>query len=171
MNARKKIWFTIFNVIQTIAAVFLSFGLLITIFNGYKYGGRISYAQVITVLITFFIICNTCYNLFLAAKYKKGVVQRKFKWALSILSLCFSGIIMLLILLITCYGAYEEFFDGSSNEDITGKIMVFVFIAWSILSALIFVWQLQLINEIKRTNKLQVELLIDSIGSEVQNNI
>jgi hypothetical protein len=167
MSSGKKIWFLIFNVIQTLAAGFLFFSLLLTMFDDFKYGGRMNNRQIIFLLLSFTLICTACYNLFLAARYKEGIAQKRFSWPLSVLSICFHGVITILITVLMCYGAYFEFFGGTSNEDITGKLMVFVVAAWAIMSGLIFVWQLQLVKKIKRTSDLQFETLIDLVGTDV----
>jgi hypothetical protein len=167
MSSGKKIWFLIFNVIQTLAAGFLFFSLLLTMFDEFKYGGRVNNRQIIFLLLSFILICTACYNLFLAARYKEGIMQKSFSWPISLLSICFHGLITILITVLMCYGAYFEFFEGTSSEDITGKLMVFVVAAWAIMSGLIFVWQLQLVKKIKRTSDLQFETLIDLVGTDV----
>jgi hypothetical protein len=171
MTPKKKIWFLIFNVIQVLAAGFMFFVLLLTIFDNFNYGAKINSRQIIFAFTSLLLICTSCYNLFLAALFKEEVVQKRFSWPLSILSICFHGVITILITVLMCYGAYFEFFGGTSNEDITGKLMVFVVAAWAIMSGLIFVWQLQLVKKIKRTSDLQFETLIDLVGTDVQNNI
>jgi hypothetical protein len=168
MTPKKKIWFLIFNIVQVLAAGFLFFGLLFAIFDELKYGGRMNNRQIIISFASFFLIWTSFYNLFLAVRYKKEVVQKDFSWPISILSLCFHGIITILIAGLMCFGAYYEFFDGTSSEDLTGKLMVFVVAAWAIMSGLIFIWQLQLVKKIKRTNDLKIESLIEAIGQETE---
>lgn len=170
MSFRKRVWFIVFNVIQTILAALLLFTSLITIANGLQYD-RYEPGMLIAATISFIIILTSCYNLFLATKYNEDYSQKRFGWTLTISSLCFNGLLTLFILFIMCFGAYEEFFDGSESEDIMGKIMVFVVAAWALISIFIFVWQLQLVRKIKRSNQLQLETLIDSIGSEKEDKL
>ena len=170
MSLRKRVWFIVFNAIQLILAALLLFSALITIFNSVQFN-RKEPAIIIMSIISFLMILSSSYNLFLAAKYREDYLPRGFNWVLSVLSLCFNGLFTLLILFVMCFGAYEEFFDGTDNEDITGKIMVFVVAAWAVVSILIFIWQLQLVKIMKQNSRLQLETLIDSIGSEKDENV
>lgn len=105
-------------------------------------------------------------NIFILRKY---LPTRKIKGGLKVAYI--SGVvfwfgIFVLFLIAFIYLFDQEFISKVRSEGIKGKLMLFVIALFATITLLVPIWQIKLINFLGRNYELELNNIIESIGSE-----
>ena len=157
--------YIVLNFLLAIPAFFLLILLIIQFSTGrFNPDNKLAYLLV-GCLPLLIIVLNNFFGIVLFQRYYAGtrLLPASIK-NLNIILLILTWIVVFLLVVVTSYGASEEFGSESDEPEPTGKIAVFVLSFITILQAIILVMQAKLSNLIRRNNQNGMQELIDSIG-------
>lgn len=78
--------------------------------------------------------------------------------------------LVLVLLFIFCFGFYEEFINPEQNGSVNGKIALVIIITIVINLLLVLIWQIKLKRFLSKKQQVLLDDMIQSIGSEINNN-
>lgn len=110
------------------------------------------------------IMVNNFFGILMYQRYFPGKLPPVHIKRINLVLLILTWAVVLLMTLVTSFGAFEEFSSDDTERDSAGKVAVFVLFFIIILQATILVMQAKLSNLIQRNSRKKIQDLIDSIG-------
>ncbi|QNA45742.1 hypothetical protein [Lacibacter sediminis] len=158
-------------ILNYVNAAFWLIMLLVVILKLYQanQGGAEVKSNIVTVEAggVIFLLFNILYIYVLKTyfPFRKLTGAIKVIYVLGLVFVGFVALLFLITLVFTSFGFYLG--KGASNSN--GTALILCLVVFSIVSLLIFIWQIQLMNVLKRNQENKLNSILNSIGVEESN--
>lgn len=110
------------------------------------------------------IMVNNFFGILMYQRYFPGKLFPVHIKRINLVLLILTWVVVLLLALVTGFGAFEEFSSDNTERNSAGKVAVFILSFVIISQAAVLIMQAKLSNLIQRNNRENMQELIDSIG-------